>query len=349
MSTIRIARREIGKGLPVFIVAELSANHCGSIDTAIATIRAMKSAGADAVKLQTYTPDTMTIDCDNEYFQINHGTLWDGRRLYDLYREAYTPWEWHPRLKQVADEIGLIFFSSPFDRTAVDFLETVDVPAYKIASPEITDIPLIEYIAAKGKPVILSTGVATLADIYEAVEACKRCGNEQIIILKCTTEYPTPLEDVNLSIIPNMAETFARPIGLSDHTLGISVPVAAVALGACMVEKHFILARELEATDAAFSLDPQEFGTMVAAIREVEKALGEVTYDLPEKSLKNREFCRSLFIVRDMKAGESFTTENVRSIRPGHGLPPKHLTDLLGQKARTDLKKGTPVRWGMIG
>lgn len=348
MKTIKIAQREIGKRLPVFIVAELSANHLGSIDTAIDTIRAMKFAGADAVKLQTYTPNTMTIDCDNEYFQIKHGTIWDGTSLYDLYKEAYTPWEWHPRLKKVADEMGLIFFSTPFDRTAVDFLETMNVPAYKVASLEITDIPLIEYIASKGKPVIISTGIATLSDISEAIEACIRAGNEQVIILKCTTEYPTPLENVNINVIPNMMETFDEVIGLSDHTLGISVPIAAVALGACMVEKHFILAKELGGPDAAFSLNPQEFSSMVTSIREVEKALGMVTYNLPEKTLKNREFCRSLFIVKDMGTGETFTMENVQSIRPGYGLAPKYLPDILGRKARSDLKKGTPVSWNLI-
>ncbi len=348
MKTITIGKAKIGKGLPVFIVAELSANHCGSIDTAIYTIKAAKVAGADAVKLQTYTPDTMTIDCDNEYFKINHGTLWDNQYLYDLYKEAFTPLEWHPRLKEVADEMGLIFFSTPFDKTAVDFLETLGVPAYKVASLEITDTPLIEYIASKGKPVILSTGVAALPDIYEALEACKRARNEQVIILKCTTEYPTPLEDVNINTIPNMAETFDKVVGLSDHSLGISVPVAAVASGACIVEKHFILSKDLGGPDAAFSLDPLEFASMVNSIREVEKALGKVSYDLSEKTLKNREFCRSLFVVQDMKKGEKFTHENIRSIRPGYGLAPKHINNILGQKARRDIKRGTPLSWQII-
>lgn len=345
---IKIANLSIGKDNPVFVIAELSANHRQDINVAIESLRAMKEAGADAVKLQTYTPDTITIDCDNEYFQIKHGTIWDGGNLYDLYKEAYMPWEWHPKLKKVADEIGLIFFSTPFDRTAVDFLETMNVPAYKVASLEITDIPLIEYIASKGKPVIISTGIATLSDIAEAIEACKRAGNENVIILKCTTEYPTPLEDVNIKTIPNMTETFNKLVGLSDHTLGISVPVAAVALGACVVEKHFILSKDLGGPDAAFSLDPQEFASMVKSLREVEKALGKVSYDLTPKMVKSREFCRSLFVVEDMRAGETFTSENLRSIRPGYGLPTHHINNILGQKSRQDIKKGTPMTWHLI-
>lgn len=345
---ITIVDRFIGHGSPVFIVAELSANHRQDLSIAIESLKAIKNAGADAVKLQTYTPDTITIDCDNEYFQIKHGTIWDGKRLYDLYKEAYTPWEWHPILKKVADEIGLIFFSSPFDRTAVDFLETMDVPAYKVASLEITDIPLIEYIASKGKPVIISTGVATLSDIAEAIEVCKRAGNEQVIILKCTTEYPSPLEDVNINTITNMTETFNKVVGLSDHTLGISVPIAAVALGACIIEKHFILSKELGGPDAAFSLDPHEFGVMVRSIREVEKALGKVSYDLSKNTLKSREFCRSLFVVKDMKKGDTFTFENLRSIRPGYGLAPKFINSIYGQKARQEIKRGTPLTWQLI-
>jgi len=345
---ISIEDHYIGRGYPVFIIAELSANHRQDLSVAIESLKAMKNAGADAVKLQTYTPDTITIDCDNEYFQIKHGTIWDGKSLYDLYKEAYTPWDWHPILKKVADEIGLVFFSTPFDRTAVDFLETMDVPAYKIASLEITDIPLIEYIASKGKPVIISTGIATLSDIAEAIDACKRAHNEQVIILKCTTEYPTPLENVNIKTIPNMMETFNRAVGLSDHTLGISVPIAAVALGASLIEKHFILSKNLGGPDAAFSLDPQEFASLVKSIREVEKALGMVNYDLSEKTLKSREFCRSLFVVKDMKEGETFTTEKIRSIRPGYGLQPKYLNNILGKKSQKEIKKGTPMTWQLI-
>ena len=345
---INIENRFIGPGYPVFIIAELSANHRQDLNIAIESLKTMKDAGADAVKLQTFTPDTITINCDNEYFQIKHGTIWDGKSLYDLYKEAYTPWEWHPILKKVADEIGLIFFSTPFDRTAVDFLETINVPAYKVASLEITDIPLIEYIASKGKPVIISTGIATLPDIAAAIEACKRTGNEQVIILKCTTEYPTPWEDVNIKTIPNMMETFNKVVGLSDHTLGISVPIAAVALGACIVEKHFILSKDLGGPDAAFSLDPQAFTLMVKSIREVEKALGRVSYDLSEKTLKSREFCRSLFVVENIKAGEAFTAENIRSIRPGNGLHPRHFDELLNKTAKEDLSKGTPLKWDYI-
>jgi len=344
-----IDHRLVGPGHPVFIIAELSANHRQDLNIAIESLKAMKDAGADAVKLQTYTPDTITLDCGNEYFQIKHGTIWDGESLYDLYKGAYTPWEWHPILKKVADEIGLIFFSTPFDRTAADFLETMDVPAYKVASLEITDIPLIEYIASKGKPVLISTGVATLSDIADSLVACKRAGNEQVILLKCTTEYPTPLEDVNINTIPNMVETFHKVAGLSDHTLGISVPVAAVALGASIVEKHFILSKDLGGPDSSFSLDPREFGSMVTAIREVEKALGKVSYDLSEKTLKSREFCRSLFIVKDIKKGEIFTSENLRSIRPGYGLAPKYTNDIIGKRARRDIKKGTPATWSFIG
>ena len=349
MKEIRIGNKIISENSPVFIVAELSANHRQDLELAKDTIHAMKEAGADAVKLQTYTPDTITIDCDNEYFKIKQGTLWDGKTFYELYEEAYTPWEWHYELKELAEKLGLIFFSTPFDRTAVDFLEKLNVPAYKIASFEITDLPLIEYAASKGKPMIISTGIATLCDIQEAVSACKRVGNDQIILLKCTSAYPAPLEEVNLRTIPNMAETFGCIVGLSDHTLGISVPIAAVALGARVIEKHFILDRKIGGPDAAFSLDPDDFRAMVKAIREVEKALGKVSYELSEKIKRSREFARSLFVVKDIKAGEVFTEENVKSIRPGYGLPPKHLKDILGKKARKDIKKGTPLSWDLVG
>ncbi|HIE59941.1 MAG TPA: pseudaminic acid synthase, partial [Persephonella sp.] len=328
--------------------AELSANHKQDIELAKDTIYAMKESGADAVKLQTYTPDTITINCDNEYFQIKQGTLWDGKTFYQLYKEAYTPWEWHYELKELADKLGLIFFSTPFDKTAVDFLEELKVPAYKIASFEITDIPLIEYTASKGKPVIISTGIATLCDIQEAVEACKRAGNNQIILLKCTSAYPAPLEEANLRTIPNMAETFNCIVGLSDHTLGISVPIASVALGAKVIEKHFILSKNIDSPDKEFSLTPEEFKQMVKAIRDVEKALGKVSYELTEKTKKSRSFARSLFVVKDIKAGEILTEENVKSIRPGYGLHPKYLKDVLGKKARKDIKKGTPLNWELI-
>jgi len=345
---LKIAERKIGKNYPVFIVAELSANHLHKFDNAVKLIKAAKDAGADAVKLQTYTPDTITIDCDNEYFQIKQGTIWDGKTLYELYKEAYTPWEWQPELKEIAEELGLIFFSTPFDKTAVDFLEEINIPCYKIASFEITDIPLIEYVASKGKPVIISTGIATLTDIQEAVNACKRMGNSQIALLKCTSAYPAPLEEVNLKTIPDMAEKFKIVIGLSDHTLGISVPVASVALGAKIIEKHFTLSRSLGGPDAAFSLEPEEFKAMVKAVREVEKALGDVCYELTEKMRKNRQFSRSLFIINNIKAGEVFTEKNVRSIRPGYGLHPRYLKKILGRRATQDIERGTPLEWSLM-
>lgn len=345
---LKIGVKSIGNNHSVFIIAELSANHLHNFDLAVDTIKAIKESGADAVKLQTYTPDTITIDSDNEYFQIDQGTIWDGKTLYQLYQEAYTPWEWQPKLKEIAEELGLIFLSSPFDKTAVDFLEEMNVPAYKVASFEITDIPLIEYMASKGKPVIISTGIATLADIEEAVNACKKMGNHQIALLKCTSAYPAPLEEVNLITIPNLADTFKTVVGLSDHTLGISVPIAAVALGAKIIEKHFILDRNMGGPDAAFSMEPDEFRSMVDAVRDVEKALGTVNYDLTEKTKKSREFSRSLFVVEDVKAGESFTEENVRSIRPGFGLHPRYLEQIIGKNARKDIEKGTPLDWAFI-
>ncbi len=326
----------------VFIIAELSANHNHDFELAVKTIKAIKDSGADAVKLQTYTPDTITIDCDNEYFQIKSGTLWDGKTLYELYKEAYTPWEWQPKLKKIAEDLGLICFSSPFDKTAVDFLEEMNVPAYKIASFEITDIPLIEYVASKGKPVIISTGIAALSDIEEAINACKRMGNERIALLKCTSAYPAPLEEINLKTIPDIRKTFGTIVGLSDHTLGCSVSIAAVALGAQIIEKHFILDRKLGGPDATFSMEPEEFKLMVKSIREIEKALGKVNYELTEQAEKSKIFARSLFVVKDIKKGEVFTEENIRSIRPGYGEHPKFLQNIIGKKAVRDIKKGTP-------
>lgn len=345
---IKIGKRNIGNDNPVFIIAELSANHLQNFDLAVDTIKAIKESGADAIKLQTYTPDTITIDSDNEYFQIKQDTLWDGKTLYELYKEAYTPWEWQPKLKELAEELGLIVFSSPFDRTAVDFLEEMNVPAYKVASFEITDIPLIEYIASKGKPVIISTGISTLSDIEEAVNACKRMGNHQISLLKCTSAYPAPFKEMNLRTIPNLKDTFKAVVGISDHTLGISVPIASVALGAKIIEKHFILDRNMGGPDAAFSLEPEDFRSMVKAVKEVESALGEVSYELTEKIKKSREFSRSLFIVEDVKAGDKLTPENVRSVRPGFGLHPRYLDRILGRKAKKDIKKGTPLDWDLV-
>lgn len=345
---IGISHRKIGKNQSVFIIAEMSANHLQKFDNAVKIIKVAKEAGADAIKLQTYTPDTITLDIDNKYFRIKKGSLHYGKTLYQLYREAYTPWEWQPKLKEIAEEEGLIFFSSVFDKTSVDFLEGINVPAYKIASLEITDIPLIEYVASKGKPVIMSTGIATLSDIEEAVNACKRMGNNQIALLKCTSAYPAPLEEINLKTIPNLADTFKTVVGLSDHTLGISAPIASVALGVCIIEKHLTLDRKLGGPDAAFSLEPEEFKAMVKSVREVEKALGEVSYDLTEKMKKSREFSRSLFVVKDIKAGEIFTEENISSIRPGYGLHPKYLKDILGKKSTQLIKKGTPLSWELV-
>lgn len=345
---LNIFGKIINEYSPTFIIAEISANHLQSFDNAVKIIKEAKKAGVDAVKLQTYTPDTITIDCDNKYFQITQGTIWDGTTLYKLYQDAYTPWEWQPKLKKIAEEEGLICFSSPFDITAVDFLEDMDVPAYKIASFEINDIPFIEYIASKGKPIIMSTGIATLADIEEALSACKRMGNEQVALLKCTSAYPSPLEDINLRVIPNMRDTFGTIVGLSDHTLGHTVPLGAVALGAKIVEKHITLSRADGGPDAKFSMEPDEFKEMVTRIRELEKALGQVTYELTDKQKKSREHSRSLFVVKDIKKGDIFTEENIRSIRPGFGLPTKYIKEIIGKKARQDIQKGTPVDWSLI-
>lgn len=345
----KIKDRSIGVEHPVLIVAELSGNHNQDFNIAVKIIKAIKEVGADAVKLQTYTPDTITIDCDNEYFQIKQGTLWDGKTLYELYKEAYTPWEWQPKLKEIAEDLGLICFSTPFDKTAVDFLEGMKVPAYKVASFELVDIPLIEYIASKGKPVIMSTGMATFEEISEAVEAARRAGAKDIALLKCTSAYPAKAEEMNLRTIPHLAEAFDTVTGLSDHTLGISVPVASVALGASIIEKHFTLSRKTGGPDSAFSLEPDEFRGMVDAVRTVEKALGTVNYAVTKGEGKSRVFRRSLFAVRDIKAGETFTEDNIRSIRPGYGLPPKYLKDILGKKAKKDIKTGTPLHRELIG
>ena len=326
-----------------FIIAELSANHNQDLDLAMRTIKAAKESGADAVKIQTYTADTLTIDCDNDYFKLNHGTIWDGRTLYDLYKEAYTPWEWHKDLRDYAHKLGLIFFSTPFDFTAVDFLEKLEVPIYKIASFEITDIPLIEYTASKKKPMIISTGIAGLEDIEEALSACYRVGNYDITLLQCTSSYPAPIEEANLSNIQDLKTRFNVKSGLSDHTLGISVPIAAVALGASVIEKHFILDRKQGGPDSAFSLEPHEFRLMVDSIRDVERALGYVNYDLTEKKLINRKMARSLFVVKDIKKGEQFNSDNIKSIRPGYGLAPKYLNSVLGKFSSEDLAKGIPL------
>jgi pseudaminic acid synthase len=344
---IMIGPRQVGMNQPAYIVAELSANHNQDFEQAVQIIHSAKAAGADAVKLQTYTPDTITIDCNKEYFQIK-GTIWEGRRLYELYGEAYTPWEWQPKLKKIADDLGLALFSSPFDHTAVDFLEEMEVPAYKIASCELVDLPLIRRVAQTGKPIIMSTGMATLAEIDEAVRTARESGATQIALLKCTSAYPAPPEEINLRTIPHLAQAFNLPVGLSDHTLGIAVAVAAVTLGASIVEKHFTLSRTIPGPDSAFSLEPHEFKAMVEAVRMAEKAAGAVSYEATDHEVISRVFRRSLFVVRDMKAGEVFSKENTRSIRPGHGLPPRFLEMVWGRRAARAIERGTPLTWDLI-
>jgi len=348
LKKININGRNIGEGFPIYIIAEMSANHGQSYDEAVKIIHAAKEAGADAIKLQTYTPDTMTIDCNNEYFRVGKGTIWEGRNLYDLYKEAYTPWEWQPKLKEIANNLGMDLFSTPFDDTAVEFLEKMGVPAYKIASFELVDIPLIQRVAKTGKPIIMSTGMATLAEIDEAVQTARDAGCKELALLKCTSGYPADPEEMNLRTIPHMAEAFSLPVGLSDHTLSIAVPVAAVALGACIVEKHFTLSRAVPGPDSAFSLEPHEFKAMVEAIRATEKALGAVNYAVTEKEAASQVFKRSIFIVKDIKAKEILTKTNIRCIRPGNGLAPKYYECLLGRTIKYDVKKGTPTSWELL-
>ncbi|MGL4874549.1 MAG: pseudaminic acid synthase [Clostridium sp.] len=331
-----------------FIIAEISANHLQNFERTKKIIDKIKWAGADAVKVQTYLPDTITIDCDNEYFRVNQGTIWDGTTLHKLYKEAYMPWEWTKELKEYAEGLGLIFFSSPFDYSAVDFLEELDVPCYKIASFELLDIPFIEYIASKGKTMIMSTGIAKLKDIEEAVNACYRMGNENVVLLKCTSSYPALYEDINLKTMVNMKETFDVPVGLSDHTLGCEVAIGATAMGAKVIEKHFTLRRSDGGADSQFSMEPEEFKVMVDSIRNVEKAIGKVTYSLTEKQNKSREHGRSLFIVKDINKGDTFTKENIRSIRPGYGIKTKYINEILGGKANRNLKYGTPMKWEFL-
>lgn len=345
---IRIGSHVISKDSPTFIVAEMSANHNMDYDRAVAILRAAKDAGADAVKIQTYTADTITLDCDAPCFQITQGTLWDGITLHKLYENAYTPWEWQPKLKQIAEDLGLEFFSSPFDLSSVDFLEEMGVPAYKVASFEINDIPMIRKIALTGKPVIFATGIAHISDIELALETCKKAGNENVILLKCTSSYPTPYEDMNLRTIPSMGETFDCITGLSDHSMGSAVAGAAVALGAKVVEKHLTLSRADGGADSAFSMEPAEFKEMVDNIRKVELALGKVTYDLSPKQAREREHSRSLFIAEDMKAGEVFTPKNLRSVRPANGLHTMYYEEILGKKVKRDVKLGTPMSWELV-
>jgi pseudaminic acid synthase len=327
----------------VFVIAELSANHNGSLATAIETIRAAKRSGADAIKFQTYTADTLTLDCDESDFVIKGGTIWDGKKLHDLYKEAYTPWEWHAQLFEVAKEEGLVCFSSPFDKTAVDFLETLHCPIYKIASFEITDIPLIEYVAKQGKPIIISTGIASYEDIQLAVETCRKVGNDNITLLKCTSSYPAPVAEANLAMMQQLAIDFKVKIGLSDHTLGSTVPVIATALGAEVIEKHFILDRSIGGPDASFSMNEIEFTAMVTAIREAEVAVGTSSYELSPKQVAGKDFSRSLYVAKSINKGDIITEASIRSVRPGFSLHPKHLPEILGLTATRDLKKGDRI------
>lgn len=348
MNTIRIAGREIGPGRPVYIVAELSANHHQDFEQAARLVRLAKECGADAVKLQTYTPDTITIASGRPEFRVGGGTQWDGRTLHDLYAEALTPWEWQPKLKALAEELGLHLFSSAFDASAVEFLERMSVPAHKVASFELVDLPLIEAMARTQKPLLLSTGMASLPEIEEAVATARAAGASEIALLKCTSAYPAPAESMHLRVIPDLAQRFACPVGLSDHTTGIAVPIAAVAMGACIIEKHFTISRSLAGPDSAFSLEPGEFRELVAAVRFAERALGEVRYGGDERETAMRRLRRSLYVVRDVRCGEKFTPENVRSIRPAAGLAPRYLREVLGACAASDIAAGTPLSWDLV-
>jgi pseudaminic acid synthase len=345
---IEIGRRRVGAGEPVYCIAEVSANHNQNFETAVRIVQAAKDAGADAVKLQTYTPDTITIQSNRECFQVGGGTFWDGRSLYDLYKEAYTPWEWQPKLKKIADDLGMQCFSSAFDASAVDFLESMNVPAHKVASFELVDLPLIQKMASTAKPLIMSTGMATIEEIEEAVTTARRAGATQIALLKCTSAYPAPADEMNLRTIPELGRRFDVPVGLSDHTMGIAVPVAAVSLGACIIEKHLTLSRTAGGPDSAFSLEPEEFKAMVGGVRTAEKALGSVHFGVSDREGRSRVFRRSLFVVRDLKKGEKFSSENVRSIRPGDGLHTRHLAEVLGKTAALDIAQGTPLSWDLV-
>lgn len=345
---VSIGNRRVGAGERGYVIAEISANHNQDYDQAVRIIHAAKEAGADAIKLQTYTPDTMTIRSDREYFKIGGGTLWDGRNLYELYGEAYTPWEWQPKLKNAAGDLGLDLFSSPFDATSVDFLERMDVPAYKIASFELVDLPLIRKVARTGKPIIMSTGMANIEEIDEALHAAYAEGNTQVALLKCTSAYPATADEMNLRTIPELAQRCGVPVGLSDHTTGIAVPVAAVALGACIIEKHITLSRSRKGPDSAFSLEPHEFKAMVDAVRIAERALGHIYFGVSATEESSRVFRRSLFVVQDVKSGEAFTASNIRSIRPGHGLHTRHLHQVLGRRAVHSIQRGTPLSWDLV-
>ncbi|SHH67310.1 pseudaminic acid synthase [Desulfosporosinus lacus] len=344
---LTIGRRQVGDGYPCYLIAEMSANHAGDMQRAIEIIHAAKESGADCIKLQTYTPDTMTINSDKKYFQIKQGT-WKGENLYHLYQKAYTPWEWQGRLKEETEKLKLDFLSTPFDKTAVDFLESLEVNAYKIASFELTDIPLIKYISLKGKPIIMSTGMSTLEEIEEAVATVRSQGNEKLCILKCSSAYPAVPGDMNLRTIQNLKDIFGISVGLSDHSMGSIGAVTAVAMGANVIEKHFCLSRKIENPDASFSMEPDEFKQMVEDIRTAERAMGRVSYDLSEREKTNRVFRRSIFAVKDIKKGETFTEKNVRVIRPAYGLSPRFYEDVINKVASEDIECGTPLEWSMI-
>lgn len=348
MNRIKVGEKEIGVGRPAYVIAEMSANHAGSLARAKEIIHAAKESGADCIKIQTYTPDTMTIDCDNKYFYISDGT-WEGENLYHLYEKAYTPWEWQQELKEEAGKVGIDFLSTPFDRTSVDFLEDLGVDFYKIASFELVDLPLVSYIASKGKPIIMSTGMASLGEIEEAVNAVRNEGNGQLALLRCASAYPAITDEMNLKTMQNMAEVFSAPVGLSDHSLGSVGAVTAVALGASIIEKHFCIDRSIENPDASFSMNPEEFSQMVKDIRQAEKAVGCVKYGVTKQEESNIVFRRSIFCVQDIKKGEKLTAENIRIIRPGHGLEPKYYQQVLGQVALQDIERGTPLQFGLIG
>lgn len=344
---IKVKERFIGEGYPVYIIAEMSANHTGDFSKALEIVHAAKEAGADCIKIQTYTADTITINSNKDFFQIKKG-LWKGDSLYNLYKKAYTPWEWQARLKEEAEKLGLHFFSSPFDKTAVDFLEELGVDFYKIASFEIIDIPLIEYVASKRKPIIMSTGLATLGEIEEAVDKVKELGNDNLCLLKCSSAYPAIPEDMNLKTIKHLEITFNLPVGLSDHSLGSIGAATAVAMGAKVIEKHLCLSREIESPDSKFSMEPNEFKKMVEDIKVVERAMGKICYKLSEREKINQISRKSIFVVKDIKKGEVFTEGNIRVIRPGHGLKPKYYDKVIGKKALFDIEKGMPLAWNML-
>jgi N-acetylneuraminate synthase len=346
--SIEIQGRRIGPGEPTYVIAELSGNHHADYAEAVALVKAAKEAGVDAVKLQTFTPDSLTLDCSRPEFIVSKGSLWQGEKLYDLYRKVVTPWEWQPKLKKLAESLGLQCFSSPFSPKAADFLEKMGMPAYKIASFELVDLPLITYVAKKRKPLLMSTGLANFSEIGEAVGAARAAGCKELLLLKCNSAYPAAPEEMNLRTIPDMAKSFGVPVGLSDHTLGSTSALGAVALGACLVEKHFTLSRKIKGPDSAFSMEPREFKDMMKDIRRLEKSLGSVSYGPTASEMPNLPFRRSLFVVKDMRKGERFTAKNVRSIRPGQGLAPKYYDEILALKSKSAIERGTPLRRELV-